>query len=234
MILRILSQTERWVAIDKPSGVQTHSPEDRRHRISPSHNAVALLRKQLGRAVHPVHRLDRATSGVLLFAHDPEAAAKLGALFKEHRIRKTYTAVCRGWIHESMSLDRPLKAEPPMEGTITARTDLEPVGRVELPYAVPPYATARYSLIRAFPHTGRRHQIRRHLAGASHPLVGDTVYGNAEHNHLFRDRLGLDRLLLKAHTLEFEDPFNLQPVRLQSRWGDTWNRVFDLFGVCCL
>ncbi|MCC7443025.1 MAG: tRNA pseudouridine(65) synthase TruC [Bdellovibrionales bacterium] len=233
--LRILAQTNRWVAIDKPAGFQAHSPEDPRHRVSPRRNCVVLLRAQLGRPVHLVHRLDRATSGVMLAALDPEAAKRLGALFQERTIEKSYVCVARGWMAQDEGrIDRPLKDPEPKEHLEPkeARTRYAVIARVELPYPVSKYPAARYTLARVWIETGRRHQIRRHFAGETHPLVGDSTYGVGEHNRLWREKLGVDGLLLKAHALEFRDPFTGEERRLISRWGARWDRVFRTLGVC--
>jgi tRNA pseudouridine65 synthase len=230
--LRILRATDRWVAIDKPAGFQSHAPEDRRHRVDPDRCCASILRRQMGRTVHLVHRLDRATSGVLLAALDPEAARALGALFAGRAVAKQYVCVARGWIADDLVIDRPLKADPPATGTVEARTDVRPLAQVELPFAASGFETARYTLAGVEIHSGRRHQIRRHLAGAGHPLVGDTTHGSGEHNRLWRERLGIDGMLLKAHVLGFDDPFSGERVRLVSRWGGRWGKVFDVLGVC--
>jgi tRNA pseudouridine65 synthase len=189
------------------------------------------LRDQLGRFVYPVHRLDAATSGVLVFALSPEAARDLGLQFQGRTVRKTYFAVARGWLREPGRIDHPLTGEgaaAPKE----SRTTYSPLARLELARAVGRYASARCTLVEVEPETGRMHQIRRHFAHLSHPLIGDTVYGDGGHNRLWRELLGERALLLKAQRLEFAHPYSGSALRLESRWKQPWHQVFDLFGVC--
>ncbi|MDR3607542.1 MAG: pseudouridine synthase [Oligoflexia bacterium] len=229
MEFRVLYQDQWLIAVDKPAGFQVHQPEDPRHRVSKSFDCLWLLRRQTGRYLYPVHRLDRATSGVLLFAFDAEAANRISEAFRERTVNKTYYCITRGWAPESGVIDHALT-----EGA-DSRTDFTTVARVELPYAVGQrYSTARYSLVRAEPVTGRMHQIRRHFAHLSHPLIGDTIYGDGHHNRFFREQLEVRALLLKAHSLELAHPINGSPLRFRSRWNSMWLKLFDLFGVCPL
>src|SRR5688572_28837564 len=111
MQLRILYQDDYLLAVDKPSGFHVHPPEDQQHRISANTNTLKLLGRQTGKYLYPVHRLDRATSGVLIFALDPDTAARLGRMFRDREIRKTYYCVTRGWTAPEGSLDRELTNE---------------------------------------------------------------------------------------------------------------------------
>ena len=198
--LDLLHLDERLCAIAKPSGIMVH-----RTNISTDRVFLAdLLRERLGGKVHPVHRLDRATSGVLLFALDREAAAHLGKQFESGTVEKRYRAVVRGWLDESGTIDRPLAARGGVERA--ARTDFRCLDRTELPVPVPPHETARYSYAELVPHTGRPHQIRRHLNGIAHPVIGDVNHGDRRHNRVFRARFGCHRLLLHARELAFDHP----------------------------
>ncbi len=203
-----------------------HPPEDPRHHISDSQNCLKLLRNQLQIAVYPVHRLDRATSGVLLFALDPQTASILGKEFQQRRVQKTYLTVVRGYLADEQRIERPLK------GAGEAETHVRCIGRVELPWPNERYPTSRYSLAFAHPLTGRMHQIRRHLSGSGHPIIGDTVYGDGEHNRLYRKNLGIDPLCLHAHSLTFTHPATRQPLRLRARFPSHWHPIFDTFGIC--
>jgi tRNA pseudouridine65 synthase len=176
-----------------------------RSRISTDTVFVAdLLRAQLGRRVRAVHRLDRATSGALLFALDREAAADLGRQFSAGSVEKRYLAVVRGWVDDEGRIERPLQR--PRGVAQPALTRYRCLGRIELPVPVPPHASARYSFVQAMPETGRRHQIRRHFNGIAHPVVGDVNHGDRRHNRLFRARFGCHRLLLHAERLAFRHP----------------------------
>lgn len=231
-MLRVLYQDEFVVAVDKPPGFHVHPPEDPREKIPRGTNSLHIVSRQLDRYLYPVHRLDRATSGVLVFGLSAQAARRLAESFRERQARKTYYCVVRGWLEGPGGLDRPLKPERGDGPGLESRTDYSPLARVELPLPCDRYPTSRYTLVRAEPRTGRFHQIRRHFAGASHPLIGDAMHGHGPHNRFFRDRLKIRGLLLKAHALELPHPETGATLRIVSRWEPRWQRVFDLFGVC--
>lgn len=222
-IFRILYQDAHCVAIDKPAGFWVHQAEEgEKYRVPPAWNCMRLLRNQLGQYVYPIHRLDRATSGVLVFGLTQEFASGLGQAFMRREVRKMYVALVRGWWPDSSE-----RIE-----TDDGVTRFECAGQTEWPEAVGRYSTCRYSLVYAYPETGRRHQIRRHCNHAAHPIVGDTLYGDRDHNRFFRDQLKWPGLYLKALELEFSHPVTGALVRLRSRYDGRWHRVFDRFGIC--
>lgn len=232
MAFRLLYQDEHLVAIDKPAGFYVHPPEDPSHRISKQTNCLAILRDQLGSYLFPVHRLDRATSGVLVYALTQEAARSLAAAFAENRVQKTYVAVTRGWVSAEGCIRHPLASEHDPEVKKEASTEYLRIATTELPIAIGRYASSRYSLVQVRPRTGRLHQIRRHFAHLSHPLIGDTVYGDGKQNQAFRGILGGQALLLKSLKLEIPHPVTGEALKISSRWNHTWHQVFELFGVC--
>lgn len=233
MKFRILFQDEWLVAIDKPAGFQVHPPEDPRHTLARGRNCLFLLRRQIEKKLYPVHRLDSPTSGVLIFALDPMTAAGMQRLFQQEEIQKTYVAVARGWLDERGSIDYPLKSiDEPVETEKPALTHYQLIARAERPSPIGRYDSARHSLLFIEPRTGRRHQIRRHLAHLSHPLIGDSIYGDGRHNRYFKELLGEKQLFLKAYALDFRHPATGERIHLHSRWSGTWHRVFDYFGVC--
>ncbi len=229
-LFRILYESPEYVAVDKPSGIHVHPPEDERFRIPKFENGLAILRDQLGRRVYPVHRLDRSTSGVVLYALSSASAGKLARLFSEREIRKQYVALVRGETALTEVLDSPLSESG--KDPVDARTDYRRLGRVELPWPNDRFETSRYSLLSVFPETGRYHQIRKHLRRATHPIVGDSIYGDGVHNRHWRAEIGRPYLFLKSLALEFRDPFDGQVRQIVSRWNSEWLRVFDRFGVC--
>src|SRR5690349_16969276 len=183
--MNVLYRDDWVLVVNKPSGLLTH-----RGWANDRVTALQLARGLAGgRHVYPVHRLDRATSGVLLFALDPQGAAVLAAELERGGFEKHYVALVRGITPEAFEVDHPLAAEPGAERK-PARTSVTRLGTFE-----------RYSLVEAVPHTGRTHQIRRHLKHATHPIIGDTRYGHGEHNRAFRARFGLQRLALHAVSL---------------------------------
>ena len=205
--LVLLHRDERLAAFAKPSGLLVH-----RGWGDDAVVALDLARRAIGAPVHPVHRLDRATSGVLLFALDPGSAAAMGRLFEEGAVRKSYLALVRGVPPEAGVVDHPV---PRTEGgarvpAVTAYRRLH-VLRPERPLdpAAPasPRKGDRWSIVEARPRTGRLHQIRRHLKHLGHPIVGDVNYGKGDINRFFREAFGLCRLALHAAALGFTHPF---------------------------
>jgi tRNA pseudouridine65 synthase len=222
----VLFLDAHYVAVHKPAGLLVHRTwlASRAERF-----ALQLLRDQLGRRVYPLHRLDRATSGVLLFALHPEAAARVAADFAAHRIARRYRAVARGWVDDEGLIDHPVRDRDAGGERRPARTRYRCLARIELPFAVDRYPSSRYSLVEVHPLTGRRHQIRQHFKHLHHPLIGDTTYGKGRHNRLFKDRFGLERLLLEADRLVFRHPYRGDDVRVATRPDASWQRVAALF-----
>ena len=232
-MLTLLYSDPRVVVIEKPSGLLVHrSPIDRHE----TRFAVQMLRDQVGRHVYPVHRLDKGTSGALAFALDREAAASMASAFAGHEVRKTYVAVVRGWPAESGVIDHPL-APVADEYALPAAADAKPaltryrrVATVELPVRVDRYPTARYALVELDPETGRRHQLRRHLAHATHPIVGDSTYGKGRHNRLFAERYGVRRLMLACTALDFPHPDDGRRIQVAAPAGEAFDRLAAEFG----
>jgi tRNA pseudouridine65 synthase len=197
--LPILYQDATLVAVNKPAGMIVH-----RGWARDSVTALALVRDMLGHWVYPVHRLDRATSGVLIFALSPEIASRLGHAFMSQRVEKRYHALVRGLAPEQALVDHPIakeKGKPKLEAqTRVTRLDSYPVTD-ELTQI-----SRRYSWVEAVPLTGRPHQVRRHLKHIAHPIIGDVRYGKGEHNRLFRRRFGLERMALHAASLQLPHP----------------------------
>lgn len=199
MSLRVLHADERLVAIDKPPGLLVHRTNLDAHEPL---NAHELLQAQLGLALWTVHRLDKGTSGVLLFARSADVARELGAAFEAGTVQKTYLALVRGWPPEAGTIDHPLARDPerPSAGQplLAARTDYRRLACHEWPFSDGRHASSRYALVEVQPHSGRRHQIRRHFKHIAHPLVGDSTHGKGAHNRAVAAWLGLERLWLHA------------------------------------
>ncbi|MCC5810097.1 MAG: pseudouridylate synthase [Ectothiorhodospiraceae bacterium] len=223
--LPILYQDDHYVAIDKPPGLLVH----RTHLSGSDDAAVQRLRNQLRRHVYPVHRLDRPTSGILLFALSPESARPLADAFEQRQVGKRYIAVCRGWPPEEGRIDYPLREHKDAEAQ-TAVTSYRRLATVELPIPVSRYPAARYSLLDVYPKTGRRHQIRKHMAHIRHPLIGDTTHGEGRHNRLFREHFRFAWLLLRADRLEFRHPFHDEPTSIEAPLPERLHRLFLQLG----
>ena len=198
--LSIIHQDSDLVAINKPSGLLVHrSPIDRHE----TRFAVQELRNQIGQHVYPLHRLDKPTSGVLIFALSSEAASFYGQQFQEHEIHKTYLALVRGHGPNQLSIDHALKDEADDYAGITgggeakpALTHMKCLNQFEIPLMVDRYPTTRLSLMQCKPVTGRKHQIRRHLKHIGHPIVGDSRHGKGVLNRACEGYFGAGRLWL--------------------------------------
>jgi tRNA pseudouridine65 synthase len=225
MQLRILYQDPHYVAIDKPPGLLVHRSPISRDRVF----AVQTLRDQIGQRVYPVHRLDRATSGVLIFGLSAAAASRLAAQFQSHQVDKAYLAVARGWVDETGLIDHPVADEEGSGLAQAAITRYRRLATVELPHSVDRYPSARYSLVRIVPETGRRQQIRKHFKHVSHHLIGDTTHGNGRHNRFFRERYDIHRLLLMSWQLGFRHPYSRQRVLVGAEPDADWRKIGELF-----
>jgi tRNA pseudouridine65 synthase len=188
--MEVLYRDAQLLAVNKPSGLLTH-----RGWANDRDNALVRARAIAGQYVYPAHRLDRATSGVLVFALDKESASALGKQLEANTVHKHYLALVRGIPPLHIEIDHALAEEKGGDDKKPARTTLRRLGSFE-----------RYALVSAVPHTGRPHQIRRHCKHLSHPLLGDTRYGNGEHNRIARTRFGLHRLALHALQLSLVHP----------------------------
>ena len=214
--LSIVYEDEHYVAIDKPSGLLIHRSSIARENDDGRY-VVQILRDQLGARVYPVHRLDRPTSGLVLFARSSEAARRLAPLFAERAVAKRYLAVVRGYAPETARIDYAVAAHEGKNAPLKpALSDLRLLDTVELPIPVSRYPAARYSLVELRPRSGRWHQLRRHCAHLRHPIVGDTSHGDGNHNRLFREHMDCHRLLLVATSMALTHPFTGAPLSLQT------------------
>jgi tRNA pseudouridine65 synthase len=211
--LRVLYRDDALLIVDKPSGLVVH-----RGWATDRVTALDLARKLAGQWVYPAHRLDRGTSGVLVFGLTPAAAQQLERAFAEERVEKRYLALVRGMAPETITIDHPLAKEPGKpklpSSTRVTRLDHFEVHNEETG------VTRSYSWLEARPCTGRPHQIRRHLKHIAHPIIGDVRYGKAEHNRLFRRRFGLERMVLHAEQLSLPHPSEPRRVRVNASLPD--------------
>jgi tRNA pseudouridine65 synthase len=231
--LPILWSDDALVAVHKPAGLLVHrTPIDRHERRF----AVQILRDQIGRTVYPVHRLDKGASGLLLFALEPAIAREVARAFETGAVRKQYLAIVRGWPDERGTIDWPLTSVVDARAPTTsveprpARTHYIRCATVELARRVDRYPTTRYALLELEPVTGRRHQLRRHLKHASHPIIGDTTYGKAAHNRLFANLFGSRRLLLASTGLVLPHPLDGQPLTLSAPLAPEFADVVTALG----
>lgn len=223
--LEICYQDEHFVAINKPHGLLVHRTNI---ATDATEFAVQLLRDQLGKKVFPVHRLDRKTSGVLLFAFESETTAMLQQTLQKEETIKQYKAIVRGFFPEKVAVNYPLTND--RGKTQEAITQFECIEQVELPIPLGKHQTSRYSLIKAYPKTGRMHQIRKHCNHLRYPIIGDRPHGCNKQNRLFKTRWEMTRMLLHAETLTLEHPISKQKMCIEAKHSDEFERMLDVLG----
>ncbi|TDQ40148.1 pseudouridine synthase [Thiopseudomonas denitrificans] len=224
-----------WLlAVHKPAGLLVHRSPIDRHATE---FALQYARELNGGAhVFPCHRLDRPTSGLLLFARDADSASAFGRQMMDGKVRKTYLALVRGWPVEQGEIDHALREHATdkrlKDETLPVReasTRFRRLKTVEIPVQVEGYPHSRYSLLELHPLTGRKHQLRRHMQHIAHPIIGDTSYGRTRHNQYFAERFGLSRLMLAATMLAFDHPVTGERLQLQCPPGDDFMQVLTIF-----
>ena len=231
----IIYQDEDFVAINKPSGLLVHRSMIDRHETQ---FALQIVRDHLGQRVYPLHRLDKPTSGILLFALNQDMARQMMPVFSGHQVQKKYIAIVRGHSAEHELIDYPLKEQLDRISDADADQDKEAqqaiteyrrLATIELPFAVGPYNSARYSLLELQPKTGRKHQLRRHMKHVFHPIIGDTTHGDGKHNQLFRQQWGIQRLMLHAQELGFVSPSSDTAITIRAPFDASWDMLLDQF-----
>jgi tRNA pseudouridine65 synthase len=218
--LEILFVDADLVIVNKPSGLLVH-----RGWANDDDVAMFRVRDMLGAHVYPVHRLDRGTSGALVFARTRTAAATLTASFESRQVDKRYLALVRGEPAASGTIDHPLpKSVEKGAGAprVPAVTHYRLVARSTVD---------RCSLVLAIPETGRGHQVRRHLRHLGHPLVGDVNYGRGEINRRYRAEYGLHRLALHAQEIAFEHPVTGARLAVTALMPDDMGLALERLGL---
>ncbi len=220
----ILYEDDLLVAINKPAGILVHRTGISEDKVF----VLQLLRDQLGGArIYTTHRLDRGTSGVLVFAKTQDAARFLGEQFMGKTVEKKYWALVRGWLPEPGTIDYALADKETGKGHLDAVTHYSPMAKSEIDAPIGlRYKTARFSLVEARPETGRRHQIRKHFAHINHPVIGDVRHGDVKQNKYFRDVFGMKRMMLHSAFIQFEHPETREMLRIEAPVGEDF-----LFGL---
>lgn len=226
-LIEIVYEDAALLAVNKPAGLLVH-----RSQIAADEKDFLLerLQQQLGSTLYLAHRLDRATSGVVLLAKSREIAGELGKAFMARNVCKRYLAVVRGWPDAAGLIDYPLPDVRERSPRKAALTRWRTLATATVPIALGKYAEQRYALIEAQPETGRYRQIRKHLHHVSHHLVGDTSHGRGDHNRLWRMHFGMHRMLLHAWQLELLHPVSGTALTLRAPLDETWQRVLARLG----
>jgi len=219
-VLQIIYQDEDIIAINKPHGLLVH-----RTGIATNADTFAVqeLRNQIDKHVYPVHRLDRKTSGALLFTLKKELIPVLMKQFEEQQVKKSYWAILRGYTDDEGTIDYPLTNNKGK--TQEAVTHYKTLVRIELDLPFGKHKTSRYSLIEAKPETGRMHQLRKHFAHILHPIIGDRPHGCNKQNKLFLKKWNMSTMLLHAISLEFIHPTSEGAIKLTADLRVEFNRM---------
>ena len=228
-MLPILYQDAHLVAIDKPAGLLVHRTG---LDAGETRFAVQLLRDQLGQAVWPLHRLDKGTSGVLVFALDADTASVGSSLFQSKlAVTKRYLAMVRGWPAQAGRIDHPLTrmeddARPSGRAATVqeAATGFQRLATYALPLPYGAFGQTRCAMLALSPETGRRHQLRRHCKHIAHPILGDATHGKGPLNRAVADWLGIQRLWLHAQTLRLQHPWRGDTLEIEAPPGAEWQR----------
>ena len=216
----VLYQDVHMVAINKPPGYVVH-------RSAMTHNArdivLQSLRDQLERRVYPVHRLDRKTSGVLLFALDQKTQKDIYKLFQNQEIAKEYRAIVRGWTAAEGLIDYALTNDKGKSQT--AKTIYHTLKHYEIDLPHGKFETSRYSLVALKPLTGRMHQLRKHMAHINHPILGDRPHGCNKQNRLWKNTFDLNEMMLHANYISMNHPVTAGKLEIEAPFSAEFERV---------
>ena len=226
MKLPILYQDQWLIAINKPHGLLVHrSPIADDVEVS----CIQLLEAQIGQKVYPAHRIDRKTSGVLIFSLDQVTNSAMNQLFMTKAVNKTYHALTRGFAPNKLTIDYPLKRD---DGKIQdAVTHLTTIEHIEVSIPSGKHPTSRYSLVELIPETGRMHQLRKHLAHIFHPIIGDRPHGCNKQNKLFKENWDMISMLLHAKTIAFTHPVTGDSLHISAAPSDEFIRTMQLLNT---
>lgn len=220
MELEIVYQDNYIVAINKPHGLLVHKTKIAEEK---DQFALQVLRDQLNQFLYPIHRLDRKTSGILLFAFDKESAKAFQETLQAESTIKQYNAIVRGYFPEKIELDYALTNDKGKRQE--AQTNFECLAQTEIDLPNGKFNTSRYSLINCFPKTGRMHQIRKHLNHLRYPIIGDRPHGCNKQNKILLAKFGLTEMMLHSRRLEFTHPINKEHVSIEADFSLTFCKM---------
>lgn len=220
MALDVLYQDEYIVAVNKPPGLLVHRTA---MAADATVFALQMLRDQLGTPVYPAHRLDRKTSGVLLFSLHPDLDKILKKQFEEKKVTKTYHAIVRGYAPASLDIDYALRNEKGKSQAALTKWETLKLFEIDIPLGQ--HQTSRYSLVCLQPQTGRFHQLRKHAAHIRHPIIGDRPHGCNKQNRMWKHKFGMDQMLLHASELHIVHPVHKTPVKIAAPKSSVFSKV---------
>ena len=221
--LEIIYKDEYFVAINKPHGLLTHRSK---YADDAKIFAVQELRNQLGQYVYPCHRIDRKTSGVLLFSLSEHTNSLMQQQFTAHKVAKKYIAIVRGHTKNKETIDYPLTNEKGKKQDAVTHYKTLKQTEIEVPFGK--FNTSRYSLVEAYPQTGRYHQIRKHFDHIFHPIIGDRPHGCNKQNRLFKERWNMITMMLHASEISFTHPVTNAKTTIKANISNEFKRVMDI------
>ncbi len=227
MNLEIIYEDAYLLCVSKPNNVLVHHAHHSRN-VADEDSLLQLIENELGIKAYPIHRLDRKTSGIIMLAKETKYVSKFQELFTNNEIQKTYFGVVRGYSPDSKTIDSPVKGRDANVHK-EALTHLRTLEKITLDIPVKPYDSSRYSLVELAPKTGRMHQLRVHSNKISHPLIGDSKYGDKNHDVMFDENFGWTNMFLHAGKLEFTHPFSSEALVLKATFPKDWIALFDKF-----
>ncbi|WP_066438728.1 pseudouridine synthase [Chryseobacterium sp. CCH4-E10] len=225
-MLEILYRDEHLIAINKPSGLLVHKSF---YSGEADTYAIQELKKQIGQKVYPVHRLDRKTSGVLLFTLDKEMLKTMSDVFAARAVEKKYIAILRGWAKEEETIDYDLINENEVKQNAVTRYRRLQTSEIDLPFLK--HQTSRYCLVEATPETGRFHQLRKHFKHILHPILGCRKHGCNKQNKLWLQTFGINKMTLHAHQLIFNHPNSGEKIIINAAIDDEFKKVGDILNL---
>ncbi|MDQ1098428.1 MULTISPECIES: pseudouridine synthase [Chryseobacterium] len=224
-MLEILYRDEHIIAINKPSGLLVHKSF---YSGEADTYAIQELKKQIGQKVYPVHRLDRKTSGVLLFTLDKETLRTMSDQFATREVEKKYIAILRGWTKEEETIDYDLTNENEVKQNAMTYYRRLQTSEIDLPFLK--HLTSRYSLVEAIPETGRFHQLRKHFKHILHPILGCRKHGCNKQNKLLLQTFNMTRMTLHAYQLAFTHPITNERINVYATIDEEFKKVGDILG----
>jgi tRNA pseudouridine65 synthase len=234
--IEIIYQDDQFLAVNKPAGLLVHKTNIDKYE---TRYLLQQLRDQVGKYLYPVHRLDKPTSGLILFALNPETAAFLQKQIEDNIAKKDYLLICRGFCPEKGIIEHPLKPidefkskrkDPKKQKPAkSAKTTFIRLNTIELPVFIDKYPSSRYSFVKTRILTGRKHQIRRHFKHISHPIIGCPKYGKSIHNKYFSEQLDTSRLLLHSYQITLKKPHTLEEIRLTAPVTGSFKKILKKF-----
>lgn len=227
MNLEIIFEDAYLLCVNKPNNVLVHHAHHSRN-VADEDSLLQLIEKELKIKVFPIHRLDRKTSGIIMLAKETMYVSKFQELFTNNEIQKTYFGVVRGYSPDSKTIDSPVKGRDANVHK-EALTHLKTLDKITLNIPVKPYDSSRYSLVELAPKTGRMHQLRVHSNKVSHPLIGDSKYGDKNHNVMYTAHFNWSNLFLHAHSLKFTHPHSQEELHLIADFPNDWKQLFEKF-----